>query len=115
VSLAVWISDVPSASEFFEPFLRCAAYDPAHPPRTTNAGGWCDPRLERLITRAEDADVADPRRAQRIWARAEQRTIDRAPLVPGITSRAIELVSPRTGHFTLDADSQLRLDQLWVR
>ena len=114
VSLAAWISDFPSASEFVNPFLRCAAYHPENPAQTTNAGGWCDPTFDRLASRAEAAEVPDPPRAQRLWARAERRAVDRAPVVPAITSRDVELVSPRVGHFTLDANSQPRLDQLWV-
>jgi peptide/nickel transport system substrate-binding protein len=115
VSAVTWISDFASPFEFLDPLLRCSGYRPGDPEQNTNSGGYCDRRLDRLIVRAEAAEVSDPLRAQAIWARAERRAVDRAATAPAVTSKDIELVSRRTGHFTLDADSQLRFDQLWVR
>jgi hypothetical protein len=35
--------------------------------------------------------------------------------VPLVSTASIELLSRRAGHFTLDANSQPLIDQLWVR
>jgi peptide/nickel transport system substrate-binding protein len=110
-----WIADYPAASQFLDYFLSCANYHSDDPARTTNAGGFCHAGFDRLVTRAEALQTTDPARAQEIWARADRLAVDQAAWVPLVNIASIELLSRRAGHFTLDANSVPRIDQLWVR
>ena len=109
-----WVADYPSPVQFLS-FVTCSSYHPEDPVRTTNSGGYCDARLDRLVTRADTLQLTDPAAAQAIWARADRRAVDQAPWVPLVSNSSVEFLSRRVGHFTLDATSQPRIDQLWVR
>ena len=115
ISAGDWIADYPSPSQFLDYFLACSNYRPDDPARSTNAGGFCAAGFDRLVARAERVETTDPAKAQRIWARADRLAVDQAAWVPLVNSAAVELASERTGHFTLDANGQPQIDQLWVR
>jgi len=106
LSAGDWIADYPSPGQFFA-FLTCGS--------VTNAGGFCDRLLDRLVTRAERLQLDDPAAAQATWARADRRAVDLAAWAPMMSNSSAELLSRRTGHFTLDASSGPQIDQLWVR
>jgi peptide/nickel transport system substrate-binding protein len=110
-----WVADYPAAGQFLDYFLSCSNYHPDDPARSTNAGGFCHADFDRLVTRAEALQTTDPAHAQAIWARADRLAVDQAALVPLVNTASIELLSRRAGHFTLDANSLPRIDQLWVR
>jgi ABC-type oligopeptide transport system substrate-binding subunit len=115
IDVGNWIADYPSASQFLDYFLSCSNYRPDDPVSSTNGGGFCNARFDRLVTRAERLQLNDPVAAQDVWARADRLAVDQAAWVPMVTTGSVELLSPRTGHFTLDANSQPEIDQLWVR
>jgi ABC-type oligopeptide transport system substrate-binding subunit len=115
MSVGAWIADYPSPGQFLDYFLACSNYRPQDTPRSTNAGGFCSAGFDRLVARAESTQITDPANAQRIWARADRVAVDQAAWVPLVNSASAELLSRRTGNFTLDANSQPRVDQLWVR
>jgi peptide/nickel transport system substrate-binding protein len=115
ISVGNWNADYPSPSQFLDYFLSCANYHPEDPARTTNGGGFCNTQFDHLIAQAETLQLTDPATAQDIWARADQLAVDQAAWVPLANTASAELLSPRAGHFTLDADSQPQIDQLWVR
>ena len=110
-----WVADYPSPGQFLDLFLRCSNYHPEDPSLTTNFGGFCDPGFDRLVARAEQLQATDPARAEQVWSRADRLAVDEAALAPLVNTGSVEVVSPRTGHFTLDATGQPRIDQLWVR
>ena len=110
-----WIADYPSPSQFLVYFLACANYRPEEPAQSTNKGGFCNPAFDRLIAKAERMETTNPAKAQRLWARADRLAVKQAASVPLVNSASVELVSERTGHFTLDANSLPAIDQLWVR
>jgi YVTN family beta-propeller protein len=105
ISDADSIADYPSPDQSFS-FLTCAS--------VTNGGGFCDRPLDRLLARADRLQLDDPAAAQALWAQADRRAVDLAPWAPMVSNSAVELLSRRTGHFTLDASSVPRIDQLWV-
>jgi YVTN family beta-propeller protein len=107
-----WIADYASPRPFLEQFLACSSYRPDVPVLTTNSGGFCDARFDRLVARAERME---PMAAERMWARADRRAVDRAAWLPLVNPGAADLLSTRTRHFTLAADGLVALDQLWVR
>ena len=110
-----WIADYPSPGEFLAYFLSCANYHPGDPARTTNGGGFCNARFDRLVGQAETLQLTNPAAAQDIWARADRLAVGQAAWVPLANTGDAELLSRRAGHFTLDADGLPQIDQLWVR
>ena len=110
-----WTADYPSPGEFLDYFLSCANYHPDDPARTTNGGGFCNARFDRLVGQAETLQLTNPAAAQNIWARADRLAVDQAAWVPLANTGDAELLSRRAGHFTLDADGLPQIDQLWVR
>ena len=110
-----WTADYPSPSQFLEYFLACANYRPEDPAQSTNTGGFCNPAFDRLIAKAERLETTNPAKAQRSWVRADRLAVEQAAWVPLVNGASVELVSERTGHFTLDANSLPAIDQLWGR
>jgi peptide/nickel transport system substrate-binding protein len=108
-------ADFPSPSEFLTYFLSCASYQPKHPELTTNGGGFCDRRFDQLVGRAESLQLTDPGAADDIWAQADRLAVDQAAWVPLLNTASADFLSPRTGHYTLDANGLPQIDQLWVR
>jgi peptide/nickel transport system substrate-binding protein len=100
-----WVADYPSPAQFLS-FVTCSSYHPEDPARTTNSGGYCDARLDRLVARADTLQLTDPAAAQAVWARADRRAVDQAPWVPLVSNSSVEFLSRRVGHFTLDPTSQ---------
>jgi peptide/nickel transport system substrate-binding protein len=115
MSAGDWIADYPSPGQFLDHFLSCSNYRPQDPPRSTNKGGFCGTGFDRLVARAESMQITNPATAQRIWARADRFAVDQAAWVPLVNTGSAELLSRRTGNLTLDANSQPRIDQLWVQ
>jgi peptide/nickel transport system substrate-binding protein len=110
-----WIADYPSPDQFLDYFLSCSQYRPGDPAGSVNGGGFCNARFDRLVARAERLQLTDPAGAARVWARADRLAVDQAAWAPMATTASVELLSRRAGHFTLDANSQPQIDQLWVR
>jgi len=109
-----WTADYPSPSQFLDYFLSCGNYHPGDP-ASTNGGGFCNPRFDRLVTQAETLQPTDPAAAQDIWARADHLAVSQAAWVPLANTGSADLLSRRAGHFTLDANSNPQIDQLWIR
>jgi ABC-type oligopeptide transport system substrate-binding subunit len=108
-------ADFPSPSEFLDYFLSCASYHPQDPALTTNGGGFCDRRFDRLVSQAETLQLTDPGAAEDIWARADRLATDQAAWVPLVNTASVDFLSLRTGNYTLDAGGLPQIDQLWVR
>jgi hypothetical protein len=68
-----------------------------------------------LVARAARLQLTKPARAERVWAAADRLAVDAAAWVPLLSTSSMEFLSPRVGHFTVDANGQPQLDQLWVR
>ena len=50
--------------------------------RTPTISQFCDPRADDLMRRAAEQQTSDPRAADALWARAEDRVLAAAPVVP---------------------------------
>ena len=109
-----WTADYPSPGQFLD-LLSCANYHPGDPADSTNGGGFCNPQFDRLVTQAETLQPADPAAAQDIWARADHLAVSQAAWVPLANTGSADLLSRRAGNFTLDANSNPQIDQLWIR
>ncbi|MGZ8565974.1 MAG: ABC transporter substrate-binding protein, partial [Actinomycetota bacterium] len=110
-----WLADYPSASNFFDFFLSCAAFTPGDPLSTSNSAEFCRPRLDRLMSRAALLQLRDPAKANALWARIDRRVTDLAPWVAVDNSRTIDFVSERVGNYEFHPVLGILLDQLWVR
>jgi peptide/nickel transport system substrate-binding protein len=115
ISSGDWTADYPSPGEFFGVFLACSSYRPDDPAQTTNSGGFCDPKLDRLLARAQTLQTSNPVAADALWAQADRLAVDQAAWAPMVNNAAVEVLSTRVGDFTLDANSLPQIDQLWVQ
>lgn len=115
ITVGEWVADYPSPDDFLGLFLTCARYSPKAPAQSTNAGGFCRRDFDRLVARAQRLQLTDPAGAQDVWARADRLAVDQAAWAPTVTTSSVDFVSRRTGNFTLDANSQPQIDQMWVK
>jgi peptide/nickel transport system substrate-binding protein len=109
-----WSADYPSPSSFIALKLSCAAFKPASA-YNDNAGGFCDPAIDRDLARAQRLHAEHPQIAARAWRRIERRLVDRAVWLPMVTPRTTDLVSRRVGNYQFHPLWGLLVDQLWVR
>jgi ABC-type transport system substrate-binding protein len=97
-------ADYPAASDLLSVY-RCGGGDPSQ---------LCDPRTDRLIARALQAEATDQTAANALWTQAEHRIVDQAGTVPLLNPNAINLVSRRVRGVQRSPQWGLLLDQLWV-
>ena len=110
-----WITDYPTASGFFNALFTCASYVPASP-YNSNASEFCDPRIDRQVARAASAQVTSPDAAQTLWKRIDRETVDRAPWVPLVNPKVVDVLSKRVGNYQYSSSGLgMLFDQLWVR
>src|SRR6185312_3831227 len=96
VSIGVgWGADYPAPSTFFGPLLSCQSADQ---PGTWNTAGFCDPRVDALVSQAQAAQLTDPAAARRLWAQADRVVTDEAPYVPVLNRSQAVFVSSRLGN-----------------
>ena len=115
ISYGEWIADYPSPEQFLGLFLACSNYRADDPAQSTNSGGFCAPKLDRLTARAQTLQTSDPVAADALWAQADRLAVDQAAWAPIVNNAAVEVLSNRVGDFTLDSSSLPQIDQLWVR
>ena len=110
-----WLADYPAPSTFLDNF-KCATIvrdDPAN----LNHAQFCDREVDQLMAQAGRLQAVDPTAADELWAQAERRIVDQAPLVAAYNLLYVTAVSERVGNYQASA-SQLfgeLLDQVWVR
>ena len=109
-----WSADYPSPSSFIKLKLSCAAFRPGTD-YTQNAGGFCDPAIDRQVDRAQRLQTWRPQRAARLWQRIERQLVARAVWLPMVTPRTTDFVSRRVGNYQFHPLWGLLVDQLWVR
>ena len=106
-----WIADFLTSSNFIAPTFSC---DPRalRGTHTFNPSQFCDSRLDALVHRAL-ATEGSP--ANELWAEADRRVVEAAPIVPLVNRRSVLLVSDRVGNVQQHLQLGPLLDQLWVR
>jgi YVTN family beta-propeller protein len=103
-----WGSDFPTPANFFTPgFLGC--------PASSNYFGYCNPRVEALITRAQAAQTVDPVAANRLWAQIDRIVVDDAPEVFDFVAKTFTFTSARVGNYQSNLETGPLWDQMWVR
>jgi peptide/nickel transport system substrate-binding protein len=102
-----WFADLPAASNYFVTFFSCSS--PGNP------FGFCDRGIERRMRRARTLQTTDPYVANRLWAQIDRAIIDQAVVVPLVTFKEIDVVSPRVGNYQYSPQWGVLSDQMWVR
>jgi YVTN family beta-propeller protein len=109
-----WSADYPSASNFIGK-LACRFFTPGDPERTTDLSEHCDPAFDRRIERAQALQAVDPERAAVEWAKLDRYVTDRALILPTVSFRETDVLSPRVGNYQYHLLWGPLVDQLWVR
>jgi YVTN family beta-propeller protein len=110
-----WAADVPLASAFLKPIVSCRSFVPANA-GNLNLAEFCDPALDRLMTRAQQLEAGDLGAANRLWQQIEHRVIDEAPVVPTGSQFVLNYTSRRLRNWQWWPDIQAGIeDQWWVR
>jgi YVTN family beta-propeller protein len=109
-----WYADFPAPSQFFEPLFTCAS---SREPLSVewNASAFCDPRIDREISRASALQLSDPQAAASLWSEIDRDVMRQAPIIPVGNGWAADLVSRRVGNYQYNPQWGVLLDQLWVR
>ncbi len=109
-----WIQDYPAPSDFLDLLFACASFVP-NSPNNFNVSEFCDPVLDRIVHRAEAAELTDPTAAKRLWALADRRAVDQAAAVPVLDQIGHDILAPDVQNYQHNAEFGLLIDQLWVR
>ena len=113
VGLLPWIADYVAPATFLDNF-KCSSLirnDPAN----FNHSQFCDREVDRLMAQAGRLQTADPTAADELWAQAERRIVDQAPVVAAYNPLYVAAVSERVGNYQANPLFGELLDQLWVR
>jgi YVTN family beta-propeller protein len=111
-SVAGWVADYPSPLGFLFNQFDCRAYRP-NTTDNTNFSEFCDRRSQAAMERA--AREPDVGAAGRLWALADRRLTDAAPVVPLTTQKTMTIVSRRVENFQYHPLWGVLYDQISIR
>jgi ABC-type transport system substrate-binding protein len=80
-----------------------------------NDSEFCDPRIDTLMRRAAETQIADPALGLAAWAKADRALSNQAPAVFLDNPRTLVLVSKRVGNYQSHPQFGPLIDQLWVK
>lgn len=109
-----WLPDYRAPAAFLDTLFSCRAFKPGTG-RNLNASQFCDHRIDRQMSRASELEVTDPALANSLWSRVDRGLTDQAPIVPLVTPKQVDFVSPRVGNYQYHPQWHVLVDQLWVR
>jgi YVTN family beta-propeller protein len=112
--LSVLAPNYPAASEFLGPeYNSCHSALPATQSNVP-ALRFCDAGFDTAVRGALAAEADRSPTAASLWAEADRRFTDQAPLVPLVTPSVTDLVSHRVGDYQFNPQVGVLIDQLWV-
>jgi len=114
MGLFAWGPDFPAAGAFFLPVLSCRSFH-EDPTNTLNLAEYCDPRVDKLASKAQAAQLTNPATARRLWAQVDRIVTDQAPWVPILNEALAGFVSSRVGNYQQSPGYADLVDQMWVR
>jgi ABC-type transport system substrate-binding protein len=114
VGLNGWVGDYPAPSVFLDGLLSCEAFLPDSP-NNLNYGGFCDPKMDAAVHRAEQLQLTNPAAAVRVWEQADRIATDAAPWVFLNNPRGLDFAGKNLGGYARHPVWGVLLDQLWVR
>jgi peptide/nickel transport system substrate-binding protein len=104
-----WGPGFPAPAGFIPSGLSCA--ETFH---DGNVAQFCDPALDREMSRAEALQTTDPVTANALWAKIDRHLTNQAPWVTFANGVVLDVVSKRVGNYQFDPWLGTLLDQLWV-
>jgi YVTN family beta-propeller protein len=107
VAYAGWSADIPAASNFIQELFSCRS--------KLNYSRYCDPTLDRRISRAVQLEQTDRVGANRLWAKLDREITNRALVVPMYNGYGADLVSKRVRNYHYNPQYGALLSQMWVR
>ena len=114
MGLNAWGADFPAAGSFISSVLSCRSFYAA-PTSTLNQAKYCDPRVDKLASKAQAEELTDPAAARTLWAQVDRTVTNQAPWVPIIDEALAGFVSSRVGNYQLSPVYADLVDQMWVR
>jgi YVTN family beta-propeller protein len=108
-----WAHDYAAPASFLANF-SCRAFLPANP-NNLNGTEFCDPGIDRLMRRAQAAQLSDPTESRALWQRVDREITDASPWVPLIASKDVNFLATRVGNYQYSPAMGMLIDQLWVR
>ena len=108
-----WQADYVSPAQFFEPLLTCSSFQPGS--ANFNDAEFCDPAIDKSISRAEAAEEANSGTAVSDWAAVDHAVVDEAPWIPLANPEVIDFVSRRVGDYQYNPQFGELTDLLWVQ
>ena len=105
--LSGWGPDYPAAQSFFSGLVTCHDnfFDEA----------FCEPRIDRMIDEATQAQLEDPGAAVQLWAKVDRALVDQAPNLWFVNPIEVQFVSSRVGNYQWSFQQYALLNQIWVR
>src|SRR3954447_8951282 len=111
-SVTGWTADYPSPVAFLFNLFDCRSFKPESKDNT-NFSEFCDRRSQVAMARA--AREPDVGAAGRLWAEADRRLTDSAPVVPLATGRTMTILSRRVENFQYHPLWGVLFDQVSIR
>jgi peptide/nickel transport system substrate-binding protein len=108
-----WGADYPAPWDFV--FLVSCRTLVRNTPNNPNFSQFCDPQIDRQITRARALESTDPATSSLLWSRIDRELVDQAPVVPLVNPKQVDFLSQRVGNYQYNPQWGDLLDQLWVR
>jgi ABC-type transport system substrate-binding protein len=106
-----WGADFPAAGGFFLSVLSCRSFHDT----SSNLAQYCDPRADKLASKAQAEELTDPAAARTLWAQVDRTLTNQAPWVPVIDESPVGFVSSRVGNYQMAPGYTDLVDQMWVR
>jgi YVTN family beta-propeller protein len=108
-----WQVDYPTPWNFFF-LVSCRTFVP-NTGNNPNFSEFCNPDIDRQITRARALEPTDPALASSLWSKIDRQLVDQAPVVPLVNPKQVDFLSRRVGNYQYNPQWGVLLDQLWVR
>jgi YVTN family beta-propeller protein len=110
-----WGGGYPDPAAFLVALFSCPG-SLAGSPNVPDSSQFCDPRIDRLMRRAQAEQLSDPTASRALWQRVDREITDAAPWVPLMASKNVSVLSQRVGNYQYNpAAVAMLIDQLWVR
>jgi peptide/nickel transport system substrate-binding protein len=108
-----WYADYPGPSNFLYPLFSCRSFIPGSP-INLNSSGFCNPNIDRVMSRAFRLEAEDRIAANRLWARIDKQIVDLSPWAAILNPIGADFVSERLGNYQYNPQWGALLSQLWI-
>jgi peptide/nickel transport system substrate-binding protein len=114
IAWSAWYQDYPAPSDFLNVLLGCGSIHPGSD-ASPNIAAFCDPSIQKLMTKAENLGVTNPPAANNIWAQVDHAMTDQAPWVDLYNPKQIDFLSKRVHGYLWNPQWYILIDQQWLK